>query len=329
MCRTKELGGRRCPQHTDPVKHAAYNARRRELYTAKKTQSEEAKAEAEEQPLHSGAYKVSIDKLDQPRWFLTKEHHEAEVKNSEEYLKILREQQLIREQHDPDATGLTAAIYDWTALDSPQIRNYLNGYDVGMFGMQKRQPFTYDAESTRYYQDKVDTMDEALSLAPVPAEPRTVWRGIRLPTLQSSEPLAEWAEKHFPVGEVISQKSYMSTTLDPMMANTRFTTSATQAPGIIMEIKTKKGAVLLNNDLTEWSDESELLLPRDAKFKIVKVTHDTKFYTVSKHSKHSTENMPSAEELEKNPENMDYLLKKRIILVQLVDADAEVEETDV
>jgi len=327
MCRTKELGGRRCPQHTNPVKHAAYNARRRELYAAKKTQTKEAKAE--DQPLHSGAYKVSIDKLDQPRWFLTKEQYHIENKNSEEYEKLLNEQQLIRKQDNPLSPDLVSAVYDWTALSSPEIRDYLNGYDVGVFGMQKKQPIVYGEQRARYMQEKVDALDAALKVAPEPDEPRTVWRGIRLPVLQSQRPLSEWADEHFPVGEVISQKSFMSTTLDPALANTRFTSSDSEAPGIIMEIKTKKGAVIMTSALSEWADESEVLIPRDARFKVAKVTHNTRFYTRNLECEYSREDMPSMEELEQDSKNTKYLLKKNIILVQLVDADAEVEETDV
>lgn len=40
MCRTKELGGRRCPSHSNPERVSAYNAVRRSRYVANTTDAD-------------------------------------------------------------------------------------------------------------------------------------------------------------------------------------------------------------------------------------------------------------------------------------------------
>lgn len=59
MCRPKSQGGRRCPSHSDPVKRAARNAKKRELYRANKL----ALIENMMNDDHSIAYDEASDEL--------------------------------------------------------------------------------------------------------------------------------------------------------------------------------------------------------------------------------------------------------------------------
>lgn len=288
MCRPKELGGRRCPQHTDPVKHAAYNARRRELY---------AKNKSGVNNLKSSFYKPG-----EPRQFLTFAEYSVFVKETETYESILKDYNATQYMEDfPEMAKVKKkligvldtednedfskleyidtqkALNLYTDIDYESIRDYLNGYSIENYGSPdeaEEGSIPSDEWTDNHNKVMIAALDKALSLAPKAEKPRMLYRGINIP-LSAQNNSSGWVDKNFPIGGVISQKSYMSTTLDPAIAGSRFSNSE---DSIVLEILSTGGAPL-GRETSYWDlDESEILLPREAKLRIVSVEKEALFH---------------------------------------------------
>jgi hypothetical protein len=245
MCRPKELGGRRCPQHTDPVKHAAYNARRRELYAQGKRTPEAVIA----------AFDYSFPAMDALRVNLTNEEETRRIENAVALAKKII----------PGYDYQEAQDVLWSADHRDYQRDLepnqaLLFYTGGQYRLVRKvilnptnkldgKKIMVD-EDFRWMQRTLTTMDSAIAAAEEPEEPRLVYRGMRLDPNASDEEIDAMVDKGFPVGGVISQENYMSTTQKPSVAYLHFGDGFTNKSGadskrsVVMEIMTRKGAPL-------------------------------------------------------------------------------------
>jgi len=257
MCRTKELGGRRCPQHTDPVKHAAYNARRRELYAAKKNQKSST------QPLESllpAIHKTRVYGVTENSRY-TQEAEEYYEKMKKETLTALNSDdfyvQIMLDEHDEPDELMSLNGYSTSGYQT--IRSYLS------------HPDSFEPSASAKLDKTIKGIDSAIERAPK-VEPRLLYRGIKIPAFVEDENVSSWVEEKFPVGEVIAQDNYVSTSVNPYMASyfgeTNYNAEAQRS--ILMEIVSSNGAPL-GEDISANAHEREILLSRKSRFKIVAV----------------------------------------------------------
>jgi hypothetical protein len=280
MCRSKELGGRRCPQHTDPVKHAAYNARRRELYAAKKT------------PSSTQNYLKHFIPFDEVRPDVA-----THLESGEKFLAESKAFNLtINPGYAGDLWKLTTrlnsfdgsesehkALLSYTQATFKSINRALTGKDVTAGDTVLSADVVLDN-----YKHDIANIDSALAKAETPDEPRLLYRGLRVPT--GVEGAGKWVEERFPVGGTVSQKSYMSTTMSSAIAMSKFADKHTAQTGadhspVIIEIVSKKGAPLGEGTSVYVNEEVEILVPRESRFKVVSVDHDVQLeakYSASK-----------------------------------------------
>jgi len=139
-----------------------------------------------------------------------------------------------------------------------------------------------------------DNLDHAISTAPEFENSVIVYRGVNigdsviaphgaeLAGLDFSErdPLIrkyvdDYAVSKFPSGAIVETLSFQSTSfkIEPALAGS----VSKRSPGIIFEIKARRGAYLTG--LSRYDDEDELLLPRKTKYRVVKVIRSAKFTT--------------------------------------------------
>lgn len=355
MCRSKTLGGRRCPALSDPVKVAAYNTRRREKYAA----TSKSTAELENGNSQSTSpEKVTLLGKDTARYGMTGEQWEQAYKDTNAFADLIREHDKRKLEEyktksaaftkeetmaDEGYNSLQEAVVDYTDEGYAEIRDYVYGHYVSLHGENlvadpynngSSSNYVASAEKSNNLDKIMLKLDEAIALAPTPENPRTMWRGISVPSHHKQDP-AKWVEETFPVGGVFSQKNYMSTTLDPVIANDRFTTPTRQDKSVFIEIVSKQGAPLMNR-LSAWSDEAEILMPRNAKFKVANIITDSKLVTRGEYEIHSSPEDLPLEEIFSRVEkaNADdkihdnYIVKDSVTIIQLVDVDMEVGETN-
>lgn len=303
MCRSKESGGRRCPQHTDPIKHAAYNKHRREQYALKKQsivnlalmfpafdevkyslendsnllrRQHRLEAEAFEAQLRAGFIQARNQALANP---------DQETSNwDEEYQK--------RQDRFESLNWYTTSGYNF-------VRDYLNKDQLAPY----KSKFNPDeaANAERF----IPILDEALSQAVPPEKPRVLYRGITLPHGVDEAETETWLNNNFPIGGVISQKSYMSTTFSGYMAIDTFSKDHEREESFVFEIVSRKGAAL-GVDSSSWGlEESEVLMPRDAKFKVVSV--------------HRNQDL----KVRWSPESRDATSISKRTIIRLIDAEEE------
>lgn len=127
-------------------------------------------------------------------------------------------------------------------------------------------------------------LDAALAKAPK-SDPIVVYRGVDpgwRPPLGTRDDaavragLADFTESRFAAGDIVTLRGYQSTSLFTQPALDASLTRET--PGIIFEIRTRSTAYL-SPDLgtAHYADEAEVLLPRDSRFRVVKVLRDVDF----------------------------------------------------
>jgi hypothetical protein len=252
MCRSKELGGRRCPQYTDPAKRAAYNARRRELYANRK-KGQQVDYIPLDQPRHK------FHESDSPEW----QRYKKEAKAFKEKLSALEGWKTYKKR-----------LHDYTDFEYINIRIFLNGYDATDI---KASPMSYDQKEQKTIAKSIKVLDEVLTLADKPDEPRLLYRAMMVPFSIKDKQMEGWMKENFPVGGVVSQLSYMSTSHDPHRLINNFGGVRNQHRAIMFEIISKQGAVLGNGTSEYGSLESEVLMPREAKFKIVSVDENVDY----------------------------------------------------
>jgi len=174
------------------------------------------------------------------------------------------------------------ALKRYTFSDYPTIRDYL----MTKAGKKPVSPvdsryWTYPAWQEGL-EDDISALDSFLSKGQKPAQPRKVYRGLKLqPTEQNPE---EWINKNFPVGETVQQHSFLSTSSDAYHVATRFAKpknpNTFDPRSVMIEFLTKEGTPLAG-EVSTFSEESEVLLPRDQKFKVHAVHKDVEYKSVS------------------------------------------------
>jgi hypothetical protein len=272
MCRTKELGGRRCPQHTDPIKHAAYNARRRELYAARKPQKSASTNLYEFPPVD--AFR-SFTKGDQKR-------HEKE---SEKFAATIVEGYNLTEAKEGRWNSINSkngcetsrAFIQYTSSSYRALRDFNNPRlkDDKYAGVWNNS----NKDNSEKLQKITDLLDAALAKAEKPDAPRRLWRGMQINLNVQKEEIASYLEERFPVGGVISQGNFMSTSMDAQQA-IAFSQgwdkdyNNTVEHSILLEILSREGAPLGYATSVFNVEEAEILVPRNARFKVVSIDHN-------------------------------------------------------
>jgi hypothetical protein len=284
MCRT---GGRRCPSHTDPTKVAAYNERRRLLYNLKVKLNHV-------QPVEDFTSRFNAFPIDALRKRISAVEaavfHSEAVKFSKTLIPDYNEKTaedtrwvVDHDYYDRNLDKNEALIF-YTSSGYKMIRNYLNsGLHETPDWDNPEYTNTIFGQHQEWFSDNIETTDKALALAEPPEEPRLVYRGMKLGREIKPEDLDSWWAENFTVGSVVSQKNYMSTSLNPEVSISHFSNHAqrdTETPeeaakrSVIIEIMSKQGAPLGYGTSTMGEVESEVLMPRNAKFKVVSVNHN-------------------------------------------------------
>jgi hypothetical protein len=280
MCRPKELGGRRCPQHTDPVKHAAYNARRRELYAAQKQENQKPEITFPElsflRPFFTLESGVGLEYSKQSAEFLNTLDPDFDISNWEENYG-----EDVWEERFPDFGEMDErkSVEYYTEMGHYYMGQYLQ--DEATDG--EFSDFKYEGKPLhrQYVMDAVAKVDSALARSDKPDSARMLYRGMKVPSEVPLDEVPSWLAERFPVDGVVSQPNFMSTTLNPKVASWFFamgkdsTTSPERA--VIFEIISKQGAPLGRGTSCHGLAEAEVLLPRDAKLKVVSVDEGAPF----------------------------------------------------
>jgi hypothetical protein len=248
MCRSIELGGRRCPSHSDPSATAAYNAVRRQRYAeAKKTGS----------PVLSADY--DFTPLDQMKQLGVTDPKFVEF--------VDQAKEFIDKVYSKDSKAKTPeakAVYAYTNLNYIDIRHRIYGGEL----IHEQNASKVDA--------MIGNIDTALLKATPPDEPRELYRGVSLPDHVAPEDVNSYLAENFPTGGVISQKNFMSTSLSPSLASTFMEKNQKRSNGVLIQILSKKGAPLGGKLSCLGNGEMEVLMPREAKFKVAEVVTDIK-----------------------------------------------------
>lgn len=278
MCRT---GGRRCPTCSDPVKSEVRNAKRRAKYAADRDLKQK-EARLDELVLANlpDDSKYGFGSLAVPLISLgvnseVRNQHESEAKEFNDAIQKPGDSKTGRYNESP-----RSAINFYTANGFRHVRNFINDPDYS--GSKSTDTNFSERMSVR---KTIRLMDKALSKAKPPVEPRKLYRGVNIEdTHVANGNVREWLDRAFPVGGVISQKNYMSTTRNPGLANDEFAKSwGTRTPAVIFEIMSRQGAALGYGTSSQGMSELEVLIPRNAKFKVVSVTEDVKYRVFSEH----------------------------------------------
>jgi len=248
MCRSSAKGGRKCPTHSDPQWIAERNARRRAAY-AQKVHPVTA-FENPHQP--EGEKRIIHTPLDEEWKKFADDSRAFESKVTDELLR--------------------KELQDYTGAHFVPIRDYLNGVNL-----ETNEPLNLTPEEEADLKSRVTRLDEAISLAEKPSQPRKLYRGISVN--ESHGDIEDWISKNYPVGETVEQKSYMSSSMNPHQA-VYFgeTTTGTQPEReIVFEFLTKEGAPLGDETSMLGLREQEVILPRNSKFKVAAVHRNSDF----------------------------------------------------
>ena len=260
MCRDLAHGGRKCPAHSDPNWIARRNERRRRVYaqdTGHVMASETVVEVVASEPLFNPHQDPSEKRLiptpmdDAARDFNVDAHA---------YSSKLT---------DPD---LRQELIDYTSVSFEPIRDYLHDKN-----MVSGKALDLSEERRAEIAARVERLDRAIAIADKPANDRKLYRGIYV--AQAHGDIDNWLHDNYPVGGVIDQKAYMSSSLNPHQAFVFGVTQKDSVPEreIVFEFLTKQGAPLGDETSYMGRKEQEVLLPRNARFQVVAVHRDTDF----------------------------------------------------
>jgi len=251
MCRT---GGRRCPAYSDPQAIADRNARRRKAYAAKKS--------VVQPPLE-----MAFPSLSEVRKVVGSEDRELRGKKLEEEL----------------TSSEVEAVGYYTESGYITVRNELVDWEL-IQDLQDNEDVEEPDEDINVI---IDHLDNVIAKAIPPQNPVPLYRGINVPISVHLDEVDNWVDAKFPIGGIIQQDNFMSTSsapqtavgfsqpIDSMFGNyedeNEMRDIMSQERSIVMEILSKKGAVILPSLAGGSYDEQETLLPRNARLKIVGV----------------------------------------------------------
>lgn len=279
MCRT---GGRRCPSYSDPQLIADRNARRREKYATRKNA-----APLGTQPDYL-SYFQPFNEIRPDKAFHSENGAEL-VQQAQDFAHIVMpdydfktgrlNSPMTRLKKWDGTADEQQALMEYTVAGFALAHDITNGVNLENNAPDSEPNFSEDYEKKiERFKKVMVNLDSALSKAVPPEEPRVLYRGLRIPTWV--EDTNVWLQDKFPVGGVVSQKNYMSTTSSASEAITRFTgsksdeVSGVNKKNIIFEIVSKQGAPLGEATSAYGTDESEVLIPRETRFKVVSVDTD-------------------------------------------------------
>jgi hypothetical protein len=283
MCRT---GGRRCPSHSNPEAVSARNARRRAAYGSKKASS------STETPTGSEGVRIASELLKKNAWMFddysqVKYRFDDSHDNWSQYLEDADEFYEILKSKAPEGESsphIRVLKNYYTGEGYRGIRDYLNDYDVANGKPREFDP-KYEEEDRAAEKEEMDEiiplLDEAISLAPKSEFRRQLYRGMNLPSNIKSEDVSSWIHENFPVGGVVSQKSYMSTSLSADRAVLNFTNRWPRMHDrtVVFEIISNEGAVLGDETALHGSKEAEVLMPRNKKFRVLSIDENVTYTT--------------------------------------------------
>lgn len=175
------------------------------------------------------------------------------------------------------------AVHNYAGHGFEYVNAYLRKKGLPARAKEYRQPLDVFKETCR---KRVEVLDSAFTKVPAPDEPRKVYRFFRVPSGITPE---EFMEKYLQEGGGFQEKGYMSTTADPefimahisdRLGKKKMDKKANDAY-VIMEILTKKGHSIQPREESRAGDvqslEKEILIQRNAKFRIVGQRKEQKF----------------------------------------------------
>lgn len=151
------------------------------------------------------------------------------------------------------------ALEDYSGMDHFEINQYL------AHGIAK-------PELEKKLSEQVRNIDSAFQLVK-PSAPYVCYRGEKI-TVQEGESFEKAVLREFFPDSEIERKSYLSTSLNPSIAS-YFSRKGSQS--VILEIRAKSGISL---KLSDSSNEDEMLLPRDGRYKVVAVRPYVEYQTI-------------------------------------------------
>lgn len=158
------------------------------------------------------------------------------------------------------------AISEYTGWAFKHYYSYIEGktskgeaFGAGMDDDLKNQ-------LTKVLDNGLQNIDNFIAKSAKFPKPVKVFRGEKPPR---GVGLAEHIAQTFPVGEQISVKRYMSTSMDAKVASE---ITGDNVDGYMVVIETRQGAMLGENISEQGLREKEVLLPRDRKYEVVDVS---------------------------------------------------------
>lgn len=122
--------------------------------------------------------------------------------------------------------------------------------------------------------ERINDLDQAMELGQSATEARVLYRSLRVRGARSAAERKAFIKQHYPVGSIISEKAYVSTSIDSdfMLTNARKRPEEL----FVLEILSARG-VPLHEEFEGMVQhvEREVLLPRDMKFEVLNVTNST------------------------------------------------------
>jgi hypothetical protein len=256
MCRT---GGRRCPSHSNPEAVANRNARRRASYSQKQNSVAPYKQHGFTAP--DGKEKAAPISYD-----------------DQEAASIVELQNLSQEERN-SVNMFTSSNFNWIngSLFGKEDVLYSaesEGADVEMMGdiSMEDEPLELDYPTVDNVVTVVNTLDQAFMSAP--AVERILYRGKGMSSSRFNGDTNAYVDKNYALGQEVVFDGYQSASLDPHVGNDYAGDS-----GIVFEMKTSSG--LNAQSISDFSEEREILLPRQTRWKVVGVHKKAKYVTFS------------------------------------------------
>lgn len=174
------------------------------------------------------------------------------------------------------------ALKDFTGLGYLSTNRYLTDPDKQL---QKVQDYlNKSGDSTRLEtiiqkeKDAVKNLDSVITKAGETEQPRTLYRVLSQDSTEKFTSSEEYANNcGFIVGKEVEFKGYSSTTIDPAFI-TRFVSKEDEHTSVVLVISTTRGAPVSSTATKQeeikftQDSEHEILLPRDTRYKVTKVT---------------------------------------------------------
>lgn len=119
-----------------------------------------------------------------------------------------------------------------------------------------------------------EDVDTVVKSAPDAVDPRTVWRGMRLPRHLPHSELMNWVRETFKVGENTDFEGFQFTSTDPAVASDF--AHENNRTGVVLEVQTRKGAP--SGKLSGLrNSESEYIQPRNVRYRTVGISDNVSF----------------------------------------------------